>query len=800
MRLLPQDVRYAFRSLCQKPGFALVCVLTLALGIGANTAVYSVLYGVWLAPAQYSGPGDLFDIEFRQLTGNRFPQGVSPAILKSWKDLSSTVADFSAHRYISQVNVTGKEGAEEVVAHRIAANLLDVLGVHPAAGTPFDATADTEVGPTQALLSAEWCRSRFGGDIAAATGKRLEVNGQTYTITGIMPDDFQFPPLSSDQYRPVLWLSLNLSHATEIDRKSKALSVIGRTRAGSPAAAVRDELEGITARLEFAETKDLGVTVEPLNEGRALNGMRPILSLAMAAALAVLLIAAANIATLLLARGVSREREIAVRRALGVTWSRLARQLLTESAVLCVIGGAAGVAAAYVALPVLKSQLPANMPRVDEVAIRFPVLLFACAVTMVTGLLVSLIPLWHARGDLSVRTSAHAHGRSRASRRLLAGEIALAVILTASAGLLLASFQKVSNVDLGFDPARSLTVRIPLAKARYPDASRIRAFREELLRQVYALPGVRYAGTISSLPMGIIAQGTDFTIEGRPDSATASAFFSNVSSDYMRAMEIPLIAGRYFQQSDGPGSERVAIVSEALARRWWTDNGLGQRIRFDNTWFTIVGVVRDVRQYTPEQPSEPQIYALNDQLPIESQGRDMGRFNILVARGSQVQAIAIRRIVERIDPHQPVSAVATMEQVVSSHLQTRRMNTTIATLFGVIALLLAASGIYGVVSHAVERRTREFGIRSALGATPWITLRQIGSETLVTAAVGVAIGWVGVTALSRWMASFLFGVEPLDPLILASTGLVLTAVALAATWMASRRAMYTDPMTALRTD
>lgn len=799
---LGRDIRYAARGLRQRRGFAAVAVLTLALGIGANTAVFSILHGVWLAPARYADPAHLVAFEMQQLTGHRFFRGTSLANLKDWAAQSQTVSEFAAHRYIARANVTGQEGAQEVTAHRISFRLPQVLGVAPLLGSTFDPASDQFTGPRQALLSASWWQSRFGGD-PSIIGRRLEVNSSTYIITGVMPDGFQFPALTASNYRPAVWLSLNLQATDASARDADILYVVGRTRTGI--GLVRAEMETITTRLARAhprENKDMGVHVHPLNEGRALDHVRPALLLAMASAFLVLLIASANMASLLLARGAGRERELAVRRALGVSWNRLARQLLTESAVLSAGGCAAGVALAYLTLPAMKPLLPASMPRVEEIAVNGSVLAFAVLLSGLSGLLFSLFPLLRARGDLGARATAARADANRTMRALVVGELAVAVVLAAGAGLLLTSFYRATAVDPGFDRTNVLTMRLTLNHRRYPEAFRIRGFRDELLRRVRALPGVEYAGFVSSLPMGILAQGTEFSMEGRPGEA-ASAFYSNVTTDYLRAMGISLAAGRNFAETDGRGSAPVAIVSEGLAKRWWpqgTAAALGQRIRFDETWFTICGVARDVRQYAPDRNAEAQIYALHDQLPAASQENDMARFNVLVVRGADVPASAIQKAVGEIDPGQPVADVATMAQLVASQLAPRRLNGLLSGLIAGLALLLAAIGVFGVVSYAMERRTKEFGVRLAVGATPGALLRLIVRETMQWAMAGVLAGLGIFAAVAQLLKRFLFGVSPMEPLVLAAAGGLLLATGAASCLIPGRRALRIDPATALRAE
>ena len=425
-----------------------------------------------------------------------------------------------------------------------------------------------------------------------------------------------------------------------------------------------------------------------LTDVRQLGDVRPALLLVMAAASLVLLIACANIANLLVARAAGREREMAIRRALGVTWHRLARQLLTESGMLALCGGAAGLLLAYGTLPLLKSALPANMPRADEIGLNGVVLGFGAGVSLLTGLLFGLVPAVRSSGSFGLGSGGRTvTARNHTARLLVTIEVALALVLLAGAGLLVESLRRALNVDLGFKKEHALTIRMDLSKRSYPDGTRVRAFREELLRRVYALPGVQYAATVSSLPMGLIMQGTEFAVEGRPETEREKPFadYANTSTDYLRAMGIPLVAGRYFGKNDGAAAQPVTIVSESLARAWWPGTGaLGRRIQFDGTWFTIVGIAKDVRQLTTggapdlsERAAAGQIYALNHQLPLSKQGAAMGRFNVLVIRSPtdpRAMSEAVRRAVAEIDKNQPV-AVATMQHVVDSRLESRRGST-----------------------------------------------------------------------------------------------------------------------------
>ncbi len=813
---LVQDARYALRSMWRAPGFAAIAVLTLALGIGANTAIFSVLYGVWLSPVKYAQARRLVDVSMQQLSGHRFSGGTSCPNLADWKAQTRTVEDFGAHRYTHQVNVTGSGEAEEVIGHRVSANLFGLLGASPAVGHPIEVGADRSSGPRQALIGYTWWKRRFGGDVGVL-GRQIQVNDEAFTIAGVMPQGFEFPPMGSTEYRPVIWMSLNLPVEQERARNLHSLAVVARLKAGATTGQAQAEMETIVAGLAKAypqENGGWGVRVSSLTDARQLEDVRPALLLAMAAASLVLLIACANIANLLVARAAGREREMAIRRALGVTWHRLARQLLTESGMLALCGGAAGLLLAYGTLPLLKSALPASMPRADEIGLNGVVLGFGAGVSLLTGLLFGLVPAVRPGGSFGLGSGGRTvTARNHTARLLVTVEVALALVLLAGAGLLVESLRRVLNVDLGFQKEHALTMRMDLSKRSYRDGTRVRAFREELLRRVYALPGVQYAGTVSSLPMGLIMQGTEYAVEGRPETEREKSFadYSNTSTDYLRAMGIPLVGGRYFGASDGPAAPPVTIVSESLARSWWPGTGaLGRRIQLDGTWFTIVGIAKDVRQLTrhgapdlSKRASGGQIYALNDQLPLSKQGADMGRFNVLVIRtlaDPGTMSEAVRRAVAEIDKNQPVAGVATMERVVEGMLELRRLNTLLLGLFAGLAVTLAGVGVFGVASYAVARRTREIGIRVALGATPSSVLAMVARETLLPAVIGAAIGLAGTAATSRLLARFLYGVSPVEPAVVAGVAILLVAAVVGSGLFPARRALRVDPMVALRED
>jgi putative ABC transport system permease protein len=806
---LSRDLPYGVRTLGRTPGFTAVAVLTLALGIGANAAIFSVLYGVWLAPAPYPSGERLVDISMKELTGDRFERGISFPDLADWKAQSTSFEGFGLYQYDHETNVTVGGQAEQLVTHRVSANLFQVLGVSPVLGRGFSGDEDTASGPRSVLIGYGYWLRRFGGD-PGVVGQRITVDGEVYTITGVMPAGFEFPTTAAE-WSPVLWRSMNLPPNRIAARDYRHVDVVARLKPGVTSARAQAEMDQVVGRLAKAYPKEnggLGVKVTPLNQTRQFAEVRPALLLLMAAAAFILLIACVNIANLLLARAASRKHEFAVRRALGVSGLRLARQLLTETCLLSLAGGFAGVVIAFWALPALRAMMPASMPRVNAIRIDGTVLGFAAGLSLLTGLLFGVAPAWHAMHAQGFAVS-RSSPRNRPARFLVAAEVALALVLLAGAGLLLESFRRASSVDFGFEREHVLTMKLELTRRAYSTGQRVEAFREELLRRASSVPGVLDAGTVSTLPLGHLAGMLTFDVDGR----RVSADYATVSTGYLHAMRIPLLRGRYFSDNDRPGTAPVLIVSQSLARQCWPPgaDALGKRIEVDDgVWFTIVGIVKDVRQYKPESEPAAGIYVLARQLPDNKQAGVNGRYMVLVLRtvgqagvpsGSPVQTgipAAIRAAVAEIDKDQPVADVKTMDEWVRGSLAGRRLNMLLLSIFAGLAVVLAAVGVFGVVSYSVTRRTGEIGIRMALGARPVSVLAMVARETLLLGLSGVGVGVAGTVATSRLLAGFLYGVKPADPGIVIAVAAVLVIVVVASGLIPARRAMQVDPVVALR--
>ncbi len=805
------DLKYAVRIMRRSPGFTTVTVGTLALGIGAATAVFSVAYGVWLAPLSYADPDRLVDVSVQQLTGRRFEAGTSHLNLRDWKTQTNSFEDFAAHQARRQANVLGGPQPEELNPHRVSANLFPLLGIRPLFGRGFSLEDDLPGGPRSALLEYEYWRTRFNGD-PKILGRRLKIDGESFTIVGVMPRGVRFPPHWPAPWGPPMWLSLNHRSEFAALREAHDLYVVARLKPGVSLDHARSEMDAVMARLRTGYPKEnsgWGAKVSPLSESRVMDDIRPALVLLSAAVMVLLLIMCANVAVMLLARAAGRAGEFAIRRALGVSGMRLARQLLIESLLLALIGGAAGIGIAACALPPLRALLPPGIPRAEDIGINSAVLLFAVGCSLATGLLFGIVTAFRLRRvslDQGLRDGSRSiTRRNRGAKALAAAEVALALVLLASAGVLGQSVYRLTNVDPGFRRENVLTMRLLLSPTKHPTGRHVENFREELLARTSALPGVLGVGTVSALPFGIISQGTKFAIAGRSEPELF-ARLAYVSGDYLSAIGIPLRRGRYFDTSDRNGTPPVAIVSESLARRHWPQgDALGGRIRIyaigGADWFNVAGVVKDIRHFRLAQEPEPAIYILNRQIPASRQDSGLSRLIVLVVRtAGEASAIAkqARAIVADIDKDQPIADMASMQQLVAKDIAGPRLNMLLVGLFSGLALVLATIGVFGVVSYTVMRRTNEIGIRVALGARPRDVLRMVAVEAFSVAGAGLVLGSLAVLATSRLLVRFVYGVQPGNPTIVAGTGAVLAAAVVVASLVPARRAVRVDPVAALR--
>jgi predicted permease len=797
-----QDVRYALRSLRHHPIFALTAVLTLALGIGANTAIFSAVEGVLLRPLPFPEPERLVTV-----WGHHASIGREAASLPDYLDWRRESRSFSgmAARANTQFTLTGAGDPAVVRGAVVTANYFRVLGAPIPVGRGFGDDEEKSGAARVAVLSDGFWRREFGGR-PDAVGRQLTLGGVPYTIVGAgargvsVPDDVD------------VWAVLTTD--TTLGRRNDFLEVVGRLAPGVDVRRAQEEMTTIARRLERSypgSNAGWGVELVGLQE-RVVGEIRPALLLFMGAVGLVLLIACANVANLMLARVASREREVTIRAALGASRRRLVRQLLTESVVLALAGGALGLGLAVWGVRALHALEPGTIPRLDEIAVDGSAFAFALVLSVATGLLFGLVPAgrilsYDLRGGLAEGGRGMAGHRSAGRTRglLVLAEVALACVLLVGAALLLRSFVGLQGVDPGFAPGGILTARVTLPRSRYDDPARQAAFTDALLERMRGLPGVGSAALASHAPLGDGPPYWAFSVAGveqPPPEVVQDAVVYRTSPDYFRTFAIPLLRGRLYGAGDRADAAPVALVSETLARRYWPDRSpLGARITLGDptdtasVWLRVVGVVGDVRQEGPVAAAYPQLYLPLAQLSSRS---------LLIALRTTGNPLsltpAVKRAIADIDAQLALGSVATMDERVAGTLARPRVNAVLLGGFAVTALVLAALGIYGVVAYGVAQRTRELGIRMALGARGDDVLRLVLRQGMAPVLAGLAVGLGGAAAGSRVLRGLLYGVGATDPLTYAGVALFLAAVALVASYLPARRAAMADPVIALRNE
>ena len=800
-----QDLQYAWRMLRKNPGFTIVAVTALALGIGANSAIFSVVNTVLLRPLPYQHPEQVVMV-WEDATFAGFPRN-TPAAANyfDWRAQNHVFTGMAALAQRS-FNLTGTGEPERLDGRRVSAGLFSLLGVEPQLGRAFLSEEDAPGRGHVVILSHDLWQRRFAAD-PGIVGKPINLNGESFTVVGVMPRQFQLP-----NHRDQLWVPIAFDAKEAGNRGNHYLEVIARLKPGVTMEEARAEMNGIAHRLEKQYPEDntrIGIVLVPIRE-QVVGDIRPALLVLLGAVGFVLLIACANVANLLLARAAVRQKEIALRLALGAGRTRLTRQFLTESLLLATLGGGLGLLLAIGGLDLLKTFIPETVSQAQAISMDSRVLLFTMLVSLLTGVIFGLAPATQAsRFDLNEtlkeggRDSSSGNKGTRIRGLLVIGEVAVSFLLLIGAGLLINSFLHLRNLDPGFRADHLLAMKVELPELKYPDQAGRATFYNELTRRVKGLPGVESAAVASNLPLTYDGDSILIAVEGRPDpppDQRRDVVTRVVGPGYFKTMGIPLVQGREFTERDKDESVWAVVISEKTAHYFWPgENPIGKRLKpglsaSTSRWREVIGVVKDVRQNDFVADPKLQMYLTYEQC-------DWFQPNALVVRtGVDPLSLGatVRRTVWQIDKDQPVSDIRTMDQIVSAAVARQRFSMLLLGVFASLALLLAAVGIYGVMSYSVAQRTHEIGIRMALGAQRSDVLKMTIRQGLRLAVIGVVIGIAAGLLLTRVMSSLLFGISPTDPLTFATISLVLMGVALVASYVPALRSMKVDPMVALR--
>ena len=799
MGTLWQDIKYGVRTLWKRPGFAAVAIMTLALGIGANTAIFSVVNAVLLRPLPYPESERL--VAVFETTADNPREFISYPNLWDYRDHNESFEEFAT--FVPQsVNLTGTDEPDRVRGGFVNSAFFRVLRAQPAMGRTLLPQEDYPAQQRVAVVNYAVWQKRFGGD-PKLLGRTLQLNGEAYTVVGIMPESFRF---EMDEVE--VWLPAQFWPNYQVDRAVQNAFVIGRLREGVTLAAAQTEMQGIAARLVQAYPKE--------NQGRGLQLLRvhdllvedikPSLLVLLGAVGFILLITCANIANLLLARGAARQKELAVRAALGAGRLRLFRQLLTETMLLSITGGCLGLLLALWCVDGLLALNPAQLPTGQSVHLDAHVLLFTLALAGITGILFGIVPalqlskpdLYHALKEAG-RTVGEGGGRQRLRGLFVVSQVALSLVLLIGTGLLLNSFYRVLRVSPGFAPENLLTMEYRLPRNKYQKPEQQWAFHREVIERIRTVPGVQSAAVVRALPFSGNGGVQSFTLPDRAAPAPGRELKANYNTagvGYFETIGIPVLRGRTFNEQDKPDAPPVVVINQLMARKLWPDaDPVGKQLHFVdlNVTATIVGVVGDAKQYEVNEPAQAQIYDCYAQNP--------GIFGTLVVR-TQVEPLslaqAVKQAVWSVDRDQPVWKIRTVEYLMTVNVASQRFVLYLMLSFALLALLLTALGIYGVISYTVNLRTHEIGVRMALGASARDVLGLVLRQGFVLALIGIGVGLCGAFAVTRFLTKMLYGVSALDPLTFAVVALVLLFVTLVACYLPARRATKVDPMIALR--
>jgi putative ABC transport system permease protein len=810
METVLQDLRYGFRVLCNNPGFSLLVVLTLALGIGANTAIFSVVYGVLLRPLPYAHGGQLVVVHQRA-------HGQPPDIPFSYKELvdyreQTKTLDAVVEYHSMSFLLLGDDSAERVQTAVVSANFFDVLGVKPLLGRTFLASDESQSADAVLVLSYQYWQSHQGGD-PNIVGKVFHMNNRPHTVIGVLPPVPQYPA-ENDVYMPTSQCPFRSSQAFMSNRKARMMTVFGRLKPNVPLPTTQADLSTVANRIEIAnpdvypKADGYGVAVAPLQEDLTRRARTTLLVLLGAAGF-VLLIACANVANLMLARLLKRERELAVRSALGATRARLVRQLLTETVLLSLAGGLLGLELAYPTLALLVKFAARFTTRANEVRIDGVVLAFTLVVSVLSGLLFGFVPALSSKAQVSDALkqgsgqATSSPGRQRLRAGLVVVQIAVSFILLIGAGLMIRSFEKLLSVDPGFSPERVLTLNLSPNFSRYTQNAQFVALGDNILRSVRAVGGVESAALASSFPFSPLALtsgpgSVSFDIEGRPVSSgdlQPRVDATGVSPGYFETIRQPLLRGRTFADHDGADAMKVAVINQSMAfHRFASEDPVGKRISFDGgkNWITIAGVVGDAREYGLERAVGDEVY-----LPVNQSGF-AGRLVVRTTMDPMSIVPLIRKALHDVDPQLAVDQVETIERLQHESLASPRITTILLGIFAGLALVISASGIAGIMALTVSQRTRELGIRMALGQSKTSVVRMVVRQGLAVALAGTALGLIGAMVLGRLLSSLLYATSPTDISTFAVVSPLFVAVAGLACFVPAHRVTLIDPFTALR--
>ncbi len=813
-----QDVRYALRGLSASRGFTAVAVLTLGLGIGANTAIFSLAYAVLLRPLPYAQPDRLAAVWNRWDGRSEAPLSDPEYLDYAERSRSLAIAAVAGEA----MNISDGHGhAERAAGAYVTANTFAVLGVRPALGRAFLPEEERDGGAQVAILTHALWQRRFGGD-PAVVGQTITIDDQVCEIVGVAPERFLLPPEFGADERVQVLRPLGLDRgAPRLERGGHYLRAFARLQPGTDLPAARAEMDGIIARL-IAEYPDqhtqghFGIAILPLRDD-LVGEARPVLFVLGGAVALVLLIACANVANLLLARGAARRRELALRTALGASRFRIVRQLLTEAWILSGAGVLAGLAVALWCQRVVVRMAPGGLPRVGDAAMSAPVLACAAALGIAAGLFFGVLPaLQSSRGRSVDPLKDGARGatgaRTSVRRLLIVAQVAITAMLLVASGLLIKSFTKLMRVPSGFNAEGVLTLRISLPEARYPGRPEVTGYFERLRARLAAIPGVQSTGAASGLPLAVASGDWSFDVEGRPlgtKKHSGAADWYAVTPGYFETLQVPIVDGRGVRASDGPDAPPVVVINETTARTLFpNEDPIGKRIRFSRStgfeqpWRTIVGIAGDVRQRGLDTPARPEAYFPHAQFQHFSPNAQARAMTVVMKTASDPVALtsAVREAVRELDPEVPAAQVRDMARVVATSVRDRRLNMILIGAFGVLALVLASVGLYGVIAFQVAQRTREMGVRLALGASRRHVLALVLGQGLRVVLIGLALGTASAAWLTTAITPMLFDVGPRDLSVYLLASAVLCATGLLACYIPARRAMRVDPVTALRAE